>query len=118
MYHLLFLIILASSLNGYSLSGGVFDSETNEPLENVNITIIGSELGETTDQQGNFQLDDLSNPKITFSLIGYKLFSKNFTNKDALDSKLKIYLEKEPLQWKAVNVMGNVTNAPSVNQTQ
>jgi len=118
MYHLLFLIILASSLNGYSLSGGVFDSETNEPLENVNITIIGSELGETTDQQGNFQLDDLSNQKITFSLIGYKLFSKNFTNKDALDSKLKIYLEKEPLQWKAVNVMGLIPSKHSPEVTE
>ncbi len=118
MYHLLFLIILASSLNGYSLSGGVFDSETNEPLENVNITIIGSEIGETTDQQGNFQLDDLSNQKITFSLIGYKLFSKNFTNKDALDSKLKIYLEKEPLQWKAVNVMGLIPSKHSPEVTE
>ena len=118
MYHLLFLIILASSLNGYSLSGGVFDSETNEPLENVNITIIGSEIGETTDQQGNFQLDDLSNQKITFSLIGYKLFSKDFTNKDALDSKLKIYLEKEPLQWKAVNVMGLIPSKHSPEVTE
>ena len=118
MYHLLFLIILASGLNGYSLSGGVFDSETNEPLANVNITIIGSEIGETTDQQGNFQLDDLSNQKITFSLIGYKLFSKNFTNKDALDSKLKIYLEKEPLQWKAVNVMGLIPSKHSPEVTE
>ena len=100
------------------MSGGVFDSETNEPLENVNITIIGSELGETTDQQGNFQLDDLSNQKITFSLIGYKLFSKNFTNKDALDSKLKIYLEKEPLQWKAVNVMGLIPSKHSPEVTE
>ena len=118
MYHLLFLIILASSLNGYSLSGGVFDSETNEPLENVNITIIGSEIGETTDQQGNFQLDDLSNQNITFSLIGYKLFSKDFTNKDVLDSKLKIYLEKEPLQWKAVNVMGLIPSKHSPEVTE
>ena len=118
MYHLLFLIILASSLNGYSLSGGVFDSETNEPLENVNITIIGSELGEPPDQQGNFQLDDLSNQNITFSLIGYKLFSKDFTNKDALDSKLKIYLEKEPLQWKAVNVMGLIPSKHSPEVTE
>mgnify|MGYP001273910554 FL=1 len=118
MYHLLFLIILASSLNGYSLSGGVFDSETNEPLENVNITIIGSEKGVTTDQQGNFQLDDLSNQNITFSLIGYKLFSKDFTNKDVLDSKLKIYLEKEPLQWKAVNVMGLIPSKHSPEVTE
>ena len=118
MYHLLFLILLASGLNGYSLSGGVFDSETNEPLVNVNITIIGSEIGETTDQQGNFQLDDLSNQNITFSLIGYKLFSKDFTNKDALDSKLKIYLEKEPLQWKAVNVMGLIPSKHSPEVTE
>ena len=118
MYYLSFFIILASGLNGYSLSGGVFDSETNEPLENVNITIIGSEEGVTTDQQGNFQLDDLSNQNITFSLIGYKLFSKDFTNKDVLDSKLKIYLEKEPLQWKAVNVMGLIPSKHSPEVTE
>ena len=118
MYYLSFFIILASGLNGYSLSGGVFDSETNEPLENVNITIIGSEKGVTTDQQGNFQLDDLSNQNITFSLIGYKLFSKDFTNKDVLDSKLKIYLEKEPLQWKAVNVMGLIPSKHSPEVTE
>ena len=118
MYYLSFFIILASGLNGYSLSGGVFDSETNEPLENVNITIIGSEKGVTTDQQGNFQLDDLSNQNITFSLIGYKLFSKDFTNKDVLDSNLKIYLEKEPLQWKAVNVMGLIPSKHSPEVTE
>jgi len=63
-------------------------------------------------------LDDLSNQNITFSLIGYKLFSKDFTNKDALDSKLKIYLEKEPLQWKAVNVMGLIPSKHSPEVTE
>ena len=119
MSRLFFLVILLSDLSGYSVSGNVFDSETDQPLGNVNVTIIGSEIGTTTNNQGKFQLNDINagDQSISFSLIGYKIFSISLSY-GASDQALKISLEKEPLQWKAVNVMGLIPSKHSPEVTE
>ena len=80
MFRLLLFVIIISNLFGFSFSGTVFDSETSQPLENVNISVIGTDLGTTTDDQGKYLIEDLGNEgqDVTFSLIGYKPFSKEF----------------------------------------
>ena len=61
MFHLLLFTVIVSNLLGFSLSGTVLDSDTNEPLDNVNISIIGTDSGTTTNYLGEFKLDDIEN---------------------------------------------------------
>ena len=59
MYHIYLLVIFSSFLSAISISGNVIDSETNNPLENVNIVIDDLHLGTTSNKDGNFQIDNL-----------------------------------------------------------
>ena len=119
MFHLLLFTVIVSNLLGFSLSGTVLDSDTNEPLDNVNISIIGTDNGTTTNYLGKFKLNDIQNgvQEISFSSIGYKNFSKEFSSKRVRENFI-IQLEKEPLQWKAVNVMGLIPSKHSPEVTQ
>ena len=69
MFYLLLLAVISSNLLGLSVSGTVLDSDTNEPLGNVNISIIGTDSGTTTNNLGEFKLDDIENDiqEISFS---------------------------------------------------
>jgi hypothetical protein len=55
------------------LSGNVRDQD-NKPIELVNVAIMGSSTGSTTDQKGNYALVIPGNQEVTvdFSFIGYK----------------------------------------------
>ena len=59
MFHLLLFTVIVSNLLGFSLSGTVLDIDTNEPLDNVNISIIGTDNGTTTNYLGKFKLNDI-----------------------------------------------------------
>ena len=59
MFRLLLFAIMTSNLFGFSFSGTVTDPETSQPLENVNITVTGTDLGTTTDDQGKFLIKEL-----------------------------------------------------------
>ena len=119
MFYLFLLAVISSNLLGLSVSGTVLDSDTNEPLGNVNISIIGTDSGTTTNYLGEFKLDDIENDiqEISFSLIGYKNYSKELSSKK-VSKNFTIQLEKEPLQWKAVNVMGLIPSKHSPEVTQ
>lgn len=58
-----------------TIKGRVFDSKTNEPLEFANIIIQGTNVGSTSDLDGNFIFTGV-NPgfvKLVVSLIGYEM---------------------------------------------
>ena len=59
MFHLLLFTVIVSNLLGFSLSGIVLDSDTNEPIDNVNIYITGTDNGTTTNYLGKFKLNDI-----------------------------------------------------------
>ena len=85
MFHLLLFTVIVSNLLGFSLSGTVLDSDTNEPLDNVNISIIGTDNGTTTNYLGKFKLNDIQNgvQEISFSSIGYKISQKSSRLKES-----------------------------------
>ena len=68
------LVILAfvSSASAYTLSGSISDASGNA-LSGANITIEGTDLGATADDEGNFSIADVASGDyvITASLIGY-----------------------------------------------
>ncbi len=119
MFRNLFFFISIYPLFCFPIVGFVTDVETGEPLENVNIYLSGSSNGTTTDINGNFQLSDLedSQNQITISLIGYEIETKNISNKKMV-KPLHIYLKKNPIQWKAINVMGMIPSKHSPDNTE
>ena len=73
----MFVICLSFSLaQTYNILGRVLDSETKIPISNVNIFIINTNIGTTTDTEGNFnflwdeQVKDSS--KLNIKMMGYK----------------------------------------------
>ena len=58
------------------ISGRVIDSSTNEPLYGVNILIQNTYLGTSTDQNGEFIIDELADRPydLNISMIGYKKY--------------------------------------------
>ncbi|MCF8242297.1 MAG: TonB-dependent receptor [Melioribacteraceae bacterium] len=68
---------ISASSNG-TLKGTVSDAKTKQPLIGVNIIIVGSNLGATTDQSGKyiFRNLDAGTYTIQFSYIGYSKVTK------------------------------------------
>jgi len=60
------------------ISGSVMDMQTKEPLIGVNILVLGTQQGSSTDLEGNFQISDvpLGTYSLEFSYIGYTTFYK------------------------------------------
>jgi hypothetical protein len=56
-----------------TVEGTVTDAETDAPLPGVNVVQVGTERGATTDVDGTFQIDVLSeNAELRFSFVGYQ----------------------------------------------
>ena len=120
MRFIIFFSIAISLINADSINGRVLDKETNEPLQNVNIFLSGSDIGAVTDKNGDFEIDNLEFGEyvISASIIGYKTHLHNINTEIIDNSTNKIFLHKEPLQWKAVNVMGMIPSKHSPEITQ
>ena len=71
----LFLVLLSYSAFGQTktVKGNVSD-ENNQALPGVSIIIKGSQIGTTTDIEGNYTLEYDNNPEIilVFSYVGYQ----------------------------------------------
>ena len=113
-------MMLTSFVSGISISGTIKDAETNKSLENVNIIVNDSDIGSTTDKEGNFIIENLplGNSQLFFSMIGYKSFSKRFELKDNDQEFITVSLHKDPIQWKAINVMGLIPSKHSPEITE
>ena len=65
------------SATGY-LKGIIRDAFTHQPLIGVNVIIIGTELGASTDMDGNFRIDHIpvGSYNVHVSMIGYEAVSR------------------------------------------
>ncbi len=76
---ILFLVILPMGLMAqFSLSGNVYDSETNQPLPGANIVLDNSFRTTVSDLNGNFTFTNLKDGKylIKASYVGYETINK------------------------------------------
>jgi len=73
---LLFCIIIGQTLLAQSgrIKGRVADALSNEPVMFANILVVGTDKGETTDIDGNYEISGLEPGvyDLTFSYVGYK----------------------------------------------
>ncbi|RPI66820.1 MAG: carboxypeptidase-like regulatory domain-containing protein, partial [Ignavibacteriales bacterium] len=72
----LFILLLTAGIvhsQTFSISGKVTDSLSN-PLQNVNIIVLETENGTSTDSNGEYLIDDLASGvyNIRFSFLGYE----------------------------------------------
>jgi hypothetical protein len=100
-----YLMLLFSQYN--VLTGEVYDASTKEPLEMVNIVVVGTEMGTVTDDKGYYSLimsDSLSEFKVRYSMIGYGQVMKDikFSGQDYLS--VDIAMKMEPLKVQGILV--------------
>ncbi|HCV80560.1 MAG TPA: SusC/RagA family protein, partial [Zunongwangia profunda] len=75
----------------FSVSGTVSEDETQMPLPGVNVVVKGTTNGVTTDFDGNYSINDVSQGDVlVFSFIGYTSKEVKITNQDAIDVILSV----------------------------
>ena len=92
-----------------TVSGTIYDTDTDEPLIGVNILIKGKDVGTATDFDGKFSLEVKEGATLIFSYIGY-----NEKEIKVRNAKLgEIYLESDAKQLEEVVVVGYGTQKRS-----
>ncbi|WP_055443932.1 SusC/RagA family TonB-linked outer membrane protein [Lacinutrix himadriensis] len=77
LFALLFMCISAFAQEKVTITGVVVDAEDNMPLPSVNVIIVGTSTGTSTDFDGNYQIQVKKGEILQFSYIGY--ISQNVT---------------------------------------
>ncbi|MFQ5640662.1 MAG: TonB-dependent receptor domain-containing protein, partial [bacterium] len=115
MRNIIFILMLCMSvpfLNAQNpdstLEGFVFRSQTNAPLEGVNVIILGTNLGDATNADGYYKIEQIipGEYELEFKLIGYK--TQRMRLKIASDkiTKRDVTLDPKVLKGKEVSVEG------------
>jgi hypothetical protein len=103
------------------VDGNVEDAKTNSPIAGVNIVVLRTPFGTTTDSLGNFSLIlRAGNYQIRFSRIGYEPETRELSV--ALGAKISltgIFMEPAPYVASEVTVNANrENNSPSIHSIQ
>jgi len=96
---------LSLQLQAQQISGKTVDSSTGKPLEYVNLGVINTPLGITTNERGEFSLDAKGqSPKaiVRVSMIGYK--PQTFSIEELTNRENVLKLVNEPIKLGEVTV--------------
>ena len=93
----------SNTQNNTVISGKVIDATSGLPIANVNVKLVGSSMGTTTNKAGEFELNAAGSYKlITFILVGYQSQTKSI--KPGQPNQLYIRLHVGQTQLKEVNI--------------
>jgi len=107
-----FLVIALTALPAQAqtgtVSGTVFDAETQNPLPGTNVVIQGTQQGATTDSQGEYEITGVEPGDYTVlaSFIGYQDLSKEITVQSGQTSELDFQLPRSAMQMDEVVTIG------------
>ncbi|MBI1287722.1 MAG: TonB-dependent receptor plug domain-containing protein [Flavobacteriales bacterium] len=114
MKHVLFALLLISSLSTFAqtgiVQGRVSDANSNEPIPFANVVLQGTTLGASTDLDGNYEIKNITPGlyNVEVSFLGYKTHVEYevevFNNKPAL---INVKLEEDSKTLEAVVVTAN-----------
>lgn len=92
--------MLSYTLFSQTVNGIVQDMETGKPLAGVNIYVLHTPLGTSSDEDGSFSIEGLSEGKYlaTAELVGYQAHSFFLHVKENATSELKLSLEPSVLE--------------------
>jgi hypothetical protein len=89
----------------YPVSGSVADAVTGQSMPNVNISIVGTSRGGTTNQAGEFSLSLVRIPSVLyFSYVGYSIGS--YQVEQSGEKNVRILLEPETQDIDEVTILG------------
>ncbi len=76
LFGLLFLLVINNPISAGTsgkIAGKVIDAENGQPLPGVNVTLVGTSMGASTDADGNYVILNVPPGKYTvkFSMVGY-----------------------------------------------
>lgn len=117
MYLLLkifFFVVLLSfvvhSEEPVTITGTITDTETGEPIANVNIMINGTTYGAASDQQGNFKIENVppGTYRVEFSHINYIPLSITQIFLPGLESDVSTELQPRPIALEKIEVVDTV----------
>lgn len=99
-------MLLNSAAYGQTVSGRVISSEDNNAMPGVSIILKGTSKGTVTDLDGNFSIDvdDVDNPTLTFSFVGFLTKEVPVLNRTTFEVTLEPDLMR--LEEVAVTAMG------------
>lgn len=120
MKRIIYFTTLLCPLFGSDLIGIVIDGNNNDPLIGANAYLSNQDIGTATNKQGEFIITDinLGPHELVVTMIGYKNWSKLVTINDGDNPRLIILMQREPLIWKTINVMGMFPSKHSPEITQ
>jgi len=108
----LFLVVALTALPAQAqtgtITGTVFDAESQNPLPGANVVIQGTQEGATTDSQGEYEITGLSPGEYTIqaSFVGYQNLSKDVTVQAGQTSELDFQLPRSAMQMDEVVAIG------------
>jgi TonB-linked SusC/RagA family outer membrane protein len=83
-------LLLLPGARAQDVGGQVVEQETGEPLPGVNITVVNTTTGTTTDQQGRYQLAVPSlSDTLRFSFVGYQTRTVPIDGRTQIDLTLR-----------------------------
>jgi outer membrane receptor protein involved in Fe transport len=90
------------------VKGVIIDTETNESLAGVNVTVSGTSMGAATDQDGYFSIENIAQGEVTlvFEYIGYEKLEKAVTISEE-PTTLEILLQPSVLTAQTIVVEVN-----------
>ncbi|QRM88910.1 SusC/RagA family TonB-linked outer membrane protein [Lacinutrix sp. WUR7] len=88
LFAILFMCISAFAQEKLTVKGLVVDANDNMPLPSVNVIIVGTSTGTSTDFDGNYQLQVKKGDVIQFSYIGYISQTVIIENQNTIDMSL------------------------------
>jgi len=116
----LILMLFTFASFGQNINGVVLDKKKNSPLEGVNIYMINTKEGTTTNNKGEFnlRLKTLINKTDTiyFSAIGYKL--KGFTLIELKENNYVVYLLENIEELDPVTIISNKELKSKIHYTK
>ena len=108
---ILFLFIISNLLYSQSsINGLIRDNNTNEPLAGVNVFISETSWGTSTDKEGRYEINNIPHGKheIVYSMIGYKIETKEIYLKRNEVSKINIKLRPKVYDLETVEVVNKI----------
>jgi len=106
MKHISIILLVSVTLWGQTITGNISDKVTDAKLSGVNITVVGSNIGVSSNQDGTYELDisglNLSQ-EIKFQHIGYDELTYTISE---LNLSINIKMSPRVLQFEAIETAG------------
>lgn len=107
-----------------TITGIVYDQETNEPLPGASIIVVGTTQGTTADFDGNYSVEVDSNAILSYQFLGYQTETRPANQGDTINVGLNSNNELDEVvvvgygSQKRSNIVGSVTTVNVEKATQ